>query len=579
MSEREPHINPWAEKLQQATLPDVGPAWTAMEALLDSEMPVREKKDRRRWLLLILLLLLIIGICNCPGRGRLFGDRAWKGGTGQGVDRPRAGGADSGVTGGGAAKGGGSVNGGDSAMSGGLVNGDDSAKGGGLANGGRLVNGGRSVNSGDSVNGGATGNGLANGGNGRTLGGGLADSGKGRSAKGPDQPVLTASSARTNRPGTTRNTPQAFGDVQLNTSGRKVARPGKPSGNRTPAGPTTQDETTQQSVTRDGTGKQPAIQDGLRQKPQDGARKKPAFQDDARKKPVMTDSLQKKPATPDSVRKKPATRDSAQKKPATPDSARRKAVGKDSTRKKPPTPPKEEEDKETEKGFVAAIGFNQFFPVGGQQVSDFNSGGITGTLGDYIPVPVGRYYFSKKLYVQLEVQFNAPQYTKKDLVINPAKPDTLGFGRVQNSTVTIKKLLYFNVPLSVHYAPIDGLSLGAGLQFSRLRNAFGSFDTTITNTILTPVDSVVGKRESTLKGSTVYQNISTNEFRFLIDVNYTYKHFVLGVRYNRALSNFIDVRVGSGNVTQSRNNSLQLYLRYILWDGRKKKQDLSGQVK
>jgi hypothetical protein len=549
MSEMQPHITPWAERLQQATLPEVGPAWTAMEALLDREMPVREKRDRRRWLLLILLLLLIIGICNCPGRGRLFGDRRWKGGVGQGVVRQTAKGSDSGTKGG-------------PAQSGGAEKSGGPAKAGGLPN--------------------------------------------------------EVGSAETNQPGVTPDAPGAPRTRSPNSSRRKVVGSEKPGGGHPSTGGTTKVETRQRSVTPDGIRKQPALQKGAQNTPTESngrqekpieredprtkpaesggtrnrpiesdnvqrqpsgsasASKKPTMQDSASKKPALPDSAQKAPLIPDSARKNPVISDSVRKKPVTPDSTRKKPAAKDSTRKKPPAPPKDEEDKETEKGFVAAMGFNQFFPIGGQQVSDFNSGGITGTLGDYLPVPVGRYYFNKNLYVQLEVQFNAPQYTKKDLVIKPAKPDTLSQGRVQSSTVTIKKLLYFNVPLSVNYAPIDGLSLGAGLQFSRLRNAFGSFDTTITNTISTPVDSVVGKRESTLKGSTVYQNISTNEFRVLADVNYTYKHFILGMRYNRALSNFINVQVGSGNVTQSRNNSLQLYLRYILFDGRKKKSSVSS---
>src|ERR1700748_736867 len=70
MIERQPHMNPWAEKLLQVSMPDGGESWVAMEAILDREMPNRA--DWRRWVLLILLLLLLIGVCNCPGRGRFF---------------------------------------------------------------------------------------------------------------------------------------------------------------------------------------------------------------------------------------------------------------------------------------------------------------------------------------------------------------------------------------------------------------------------------------------------------------------------------------------------------------------------
>ena len=56
-----------------------------------------------------------------------------------------------------------------------------------------------------------------------------------------------------------------------------------------------------------------------------------------------------------------------------------------------------------------------------------------------------------------------------------------------------------------------------------------------------------------------------------MDVNYNWKHFIVGIRYNQALSKFIHLEISPGQITQARNSSLQLYLRYILWDGRKKK--------
>jgi len=280
------------------------------------------------------------------------------------------------------------------------------------------------------------------------------------------------------------------------------------------------------------------------------------------KKGTHGDSMATKPAIPN------IPKDSVQRKSVN-DSLRKKPVN-DSTRKKPATPAKPEKEKEDIRGFVAGLGLNQFFPVGGQQVSSFNSGGTTGTLSDYIPVPMIRYYFSKKLYVQMEAQFNAPQYAKKNLVIQ-ATPTSLGPNRLLINTVSVQKLFYFNLPLSVHFSPMKNLSIGAGLQYSRLRNAVGQIDSTITNTFSTRVDSVIGKHTITLKTSTAYQLISTNEFRILLDANYTYKHFVLGFRYNQALSNFVNVQLGTGTVTQARNSSLQLYLRYILWDHRKKK--------
>ncbi len=218
---------------------------------------------------------------------------------------------------------------------------------------------------------------------------------------------------------------------------------------------------------------------------------------------------------------------------------------------------------------MAGIGLNQFFPIGGQTASNYNSSGISGTLSDYIPIPMVRYYFSKKLFVQLEAQFNTPQYTKSNLTVANTIPDTGTVTvRTVTSVVSLKKLFYFNLPLSVHYNFSDHFAFGAGLQFSRLTNAVGFFD----NNVLTPggPDSASTETKS-FKGDSIYQRIKTDEFRFLVDFGYTWEHFIVGLRYNQALTKFVDIQIKPGQITQGRNSSLQLYLRYILWDGRKKK--------
>ena len=224
--------------------------------------------------------------------------------------------------------------------------------------------------------------------------------------------------------------------------------------------------------------------------------------------------------------------------------------------------------------WAAGLGLNQFFTLGQQQKTDYNSGGTTGHLGDYLPVPMVRYYFNRKLFIQLEAQFNAPQYTKKNLLVqqtvsldttNPAVPVT------QQNSVYIKKLFYFNLPLSIHFSPFKDLYVGTGVQFSRLSNGVGLFGDNInTAGVLDTVSKV-----KSLRSDPVYHALKTDEFRWLLDASYTYKHFIFGLRYNQALTHFINVQISTtGQVVQSRNSSLQLYLRYILWESRK--QDASS---
>jgi hypothetical protein len=478
MMERRQYNNPWAEKLSQVSLPDGGEAWVAMEALLDKEMPVDWKRDRRRWLLLILLLLLLIGVCNCPGRGRFSAAKTGlppsvrvgsfravrQGGTAASWPSPAENVAPPAPAAGGAAH----------AQP--PVAGSNTYAQPPAAATGRHSKSGHHQPKGDDPEGNASEGATPNG----------------------------ESSHFANSPHATPN-------------------------NNAPKAGARQPEAEQPEAEQPGAEQPGAEQPGAEQPPS----------------PKKNDSL--------SV-------------PA------RKPVSKDSTHKKPVAPPKEDQQKERQGGWMVGIGLNQFFTVGGQQASSFNSGGITGTLSDYIPIPMVRYYFNHKLYVQLEVQINTPQYTKKNVVISAPPPDSIR-NAITTTTIqtsaNIQKLFYFNVPLSVHYEPFDNVNLGAGLQFSRLSNAIGSFDSTI-STQGSP-DTVNLKATHSFKGDPLYQRIKTNEFRFLVDASYTYRHFIIGLRYNQALSKFIDIQVAPGQITQSRNSSLQLYLRYILWDGRKKK--------
>jgi hypothetical protein len=506
--ERQPYNNLWADKLLQVSMPDSGESWMRMEAILDRKMPRRFFGDRKRWLLLILLLLLLIGVCNCPGRGRLSRSST-----------PAA------------------------------------------------------VKPATPVTGSAT----------------------------PANPAVSVSRRVPPGPVPMTATPVPTTAVPRGAAGHadgglpvRVA----PIGIRTtlaahPGMPIARDSARNRRFSRGGSriaghrtvGGQPGYggtdQTGAKQE------KNPAAPPET-PSDVATSS---KPGVPQTAKAgTPAATlpnalgstlpNAPGSTKAGPPVASKPAARKDSSQKKktPPPPPQDQDEKEKDHGWVFGAGLNQFFPTGGQRGSIYNSDGLTGTLSDYLPVPMIRYYLNAHTYIQLEAQLNTPQPTKKNLVISSPLPDTSSSGgiltQVQNST-TIQQLYYFNIPLSIHFSPIENLNIGTGLQFSHLSNAIGEFDSAITTTPVngTNTGGSFSKTAVTksFKGDTLFHRIKTNEFRLLLDVNYTYKHFVLGLRYNQALSNFINLQLPTGGTTQARNSSLQLYLRYILWDTRKKK--------
>ncbi|TDW96486.1 porin family protein [Dinghuibacter silviterrae] len=256
--------------------------------------------------------------------------------------------------------------------------------------------------------------------------------------------------------------------------------------------------------------------------------------------------------SPSTIAPAPAPQKPAQQKPAP------QKLAPPKNKKPPPVPDG------PYKGITAGIGLNQFFPVGQQVNAHFNAEGTNGTITDYLPVPVLRYFFSRKLYVQVEAQFNTPQYTGKNVLASETV-DSSNLGGATANSVYIRKLFYFNLPVSIYYSPIKHLYAGVGLEYARLTNGVADFQASQSYGTNGQHDSILYTKIQTFKGDSIYQKLRTHEWRLTGDLNYQWEGFTLGVRYNWSLNKFINVHVSSTQVTQSRNSSLQVYLRYTLW--------------
>jgi len=515
MMERHDHNNPWADKLQDIRLPGQEVSWEAMEAVLDREMPVNKWKDGRRWLLLIILLLLLIGVCNCPGR-RLAGDRENAGGRSermsrQGTNRPEVAG---------------------DTVSGKIARNNMEEK---VADG-RVTE--------------------------KTVTSDKVIRQKVMENRDSENKVTGDRVARKKATDNRERQQKVVKGTSTEKDGRENTDGG--SGGTTGGG---------RLVTRNAGGEAPktkgdavAGKRGHRRKGEPDLVGDTALAGGRRlaSGPAKL-SGHDMPGGPDEV-KGPGRKghaDTLSGPAGKPGGKRRNDSTATAARK-----PKADSILQM-KGWLAGVGLNQFFIVGGQEKSNYNSNGTTGGISDYIPVPMVRYYFSRKLYVQLEAQFNAPQYTTKNLLANQSRDSASRPGQILQSSLFIKKLFYFNLPLSIHYSPIPNLYIGGGIQYARLTNGVALYQDS-SRRIFTGVDSFVSAKIQSFRNDSTYKKLKTNEFRLMLDLNYNFKRFVIGARYNRALSDFINLRISNTQVTQSRNSSFQVYLRYIIWDGRKR---------
>lgn len=225
------------------------------------------------------------------------------------------------------------------------------------------------------------------------------------------------------------------------------------------------------------------------------------------------------------------------------------------------------------KNLVVGLTFPLGFPLSDQRALAYNVNARANTISDFLPAPNIQYHFSQKSYFQAEVQFASPQFIEPALL--SVKHYELGPGnyyRFVTSSVFARKLYYFNLPLEVHYSPFKNFYLGSGLQFSSLMSGVGYAEDRGSNSMGPQSrDSVFSQRYFKFRNDTLSSRLNGNEVRVLLDANYYWKKFTVGLRYNQAVNSYINIQVNNNLPPYSeRNKTLQFYLRYNIWENRKK---------
>jgi hypothetical protein len=247
-------------------------------------------------------------------------------------------------------------------------------------------------------------------------------------------------------------------------------------------------------------------------------------------------------------------------------------------------------------GFVAGASLNLNLPVSNQEMTTASVNGSTVSLIDYLPSVYVQYHFRNKLFVQSELQFSAPQYTPNFLL---ARQHTYqNQNKMNEQSLELKKLYYLNLPLSVHYSPVRNLYVGLGVQYGYLHKTMYMQEAAVmerqagtwnksssTKSITTGKPKKAKKiKENNSNGNgnrppvpmaladTVSTTFRTSDWRVFADVNYRWNRLNAGLRFNKGLTPYINTQSGN-NVMQvkDQNESFQLYLRYDILDLRRKK--------
>jgi hypothetical protein len=214
-----------------------------------------------------------------------------------------------------------------------------------------------------------------------------------------------------------------------------------------------------------------------------------------------------------------------------------------------------------ERILAAGLWDGQNFAVDGQQVYRWTSSDGSDLLPDHLPGGYLRMYIGDRVYLEAGLRLYSPQYTRQQRIDSiGGGTDTVGrtVTYLPDSIVTLKKLYYTDIPLTVHYRIVAGLYLGAGLQYSRLWDGAAA-------------QNINGRGSFNLDLKTQPATLAVirkNDWRLLLDAGYVWRRLSLGVRYQQAAGSYL--RTAEGGVKPPRNSAVNLYLSYDIWRQRRK---------
>jgi hypothetical protein len=219
------------------------------------------------------------------------------------------------------------------------------------------------------------------------------------------------------------------------------------------------------------------------------------------------------------------------------------------------------------RNFAIGLSLPLAFPLGDQKALAYNVNAGANTATDYIPAPHVQYHFNSKAYVQSELQVMSPQFIRPVLLYQHQYANSTSS---TTNSVYARKLYYFNVPISLHYSPFKHFYMGTGLQFSSLLSGVAMHEQLRSGMV--PGDSIYNVRYARFSNDSISNKLNSSEMRLMLDANYYWHKFTVGLRYNQALSNYVSTRAAANiPYTLDKNKSLQFYMRYNLWEDKKRK--------
>ena len=214
----------------------------------------------------------------------------------------------------------------------------------------------------------------------------------------------------------------------------------------------------------------------------------------------------------------------------------------------------------------AGVGMHQQIPVGEQKSVSYNYYGKPNTVSDYIPSVYLRLHSEEKWFIETGARYGVPQAVPQFSYSQITTLDTMNT-KVNRTSVFLRKTYYHQVPLSFNYYILPNWSIGGGGIYSIFHGAVAEREVHSYNYL---------NQEETMQKSIVRIKEFNDSFLYktqthlLLQTEYKWNRLSLGLRYTKGLESYIKYTMPDGTVVDEKNHSLEMMLRFRLWQSKKK---------
>ena len=213
----------------------------------------------------------------------------------------------------------------------------------------------------------------------------------------------------------------------------------------------------------------------------------------------------------------------------------------------------------------AGIGLQQQIPLNGKRIVSYQYNGSHTLLQGYIPSLYMKLTKENRWFIEAGFSYASPQLIKEFSYLQNTKTD-YSHASTTSAIYRLRKTFYNEVPVSFHLYVTPLWTVGGGILYGWLRGAVAGRETVTYN-------ALSGKQ--TTETQLLFVKAFTDSFLYktqaglLLQTGYEKNRWSFGLRYVKDRQPFISYTLPDGRKDNKRNASLDLMIRYRLFQSKK----------